>query len=215
MSDSSPGDDFGPMAWSHVMRFAIALSLLFCLPLCAAAETAYVTDSLRLGIHQAPDTSDRAFRMLESGQAVEILSRDRNYALVRLEDGTQGYVKVAYLVDNKPAKLIVAEIRSDNETLQNRLAELNAAFSRPAETIASLEQEVAETRSALDDALASNADLSETNETLVRRQAQYKFTLPVQWVGAALAVVLLAGFLGGLWWTDYRSRRRHGGIRIY
>ena len=193
---------------------------LFCLlllssPAISVAETAYVTDNLRLGIHQAADTSDRAFRMLESGQALEILTRDRNYAHVRLPDGTEGYVKAAYLVDDKPAKLIVNEVQAANADLEDRLAELNAAFSQPAETIASLEQQVAETQGALDDALAANTTLSGENEALTRRQAQYRFTLPAKWVAAALAVTLLGGFLGGLWWTDYRSRKRHGGIRIY
>ncbi len=89
------------------MRLVIVVLAL--LPLVAAAETAYITDNLRLGLHQSEDTSDRAFRMLESGQELEIISRDRNYANVRLPDGTSGYVKAAYLVDEKPAKLIVAE----------------------------------------------------------------------------------------------------------
>lgn len=197
------------------MRFRSWWVLVLCLPALAAAETAYVTDNLRLGIHRAADTSDRAFEMLESGQALDVISRNRNYAQVRMPDGTQGYVKAAYLVDEKPAKLIVNEVRAENETLQGRLAELNAAFSQPAKKIASLEQEVADAQSALENALASNVDLSERNSSLERRQEQYRFTLPVKWVAAALAVVLLAGFLGGLWWTDYRSRKRHGGIRIY
>ena len=75
----------------------------------ALAETAYVTDNLRLGLHQAADTSDRSFRTLESGHEIEVLTRDRNYAHVQLSDGVQGYVKAAYLVYEKPAKLIVAE----------------------------------------------------------------------------------------------------------
>jgi len=37
----------------------------------------------------------------------------------------------------------------------------------------------------------------------------------VSWVGGAIALCLIAGFVGGLWWVDQRSRRRHGGIRIY
>ena len=89
------------------MRLLISVFLL--MPLLAVAETAYVTDNLRLGLHAAEDTSDRAFRFLESGQPMEILVRDRNYANVRLPDGTEGWVKSAYLVDEKPAKLIVAE----------------------------------------------------------------------------------------------------------
>ena len=197
------------------MRLIVGLALLVCMPFCAYAQTAYVTDNLRLGIHQAEDTSDRAFRMLESGQTMEVLSRNRNYAHVRLPDGTVGYVKVAYLVDDKPAKLIVNEIQAENESLQNRLAELNAAFSQPAETIASLEKQVADANAALELAKAENSELSSSNETLQRRQDQYRTSLPASWVGAALGVVLLGGFLGGLWWTDYRSRKRHGGIRIY
>jgi hypothetical protein len=31
----------------------------------------------------------------------------------------------------------------------------------------------------------------------------------------ATSVCLIAGFLAGLWWIDYRSRKRHGGFRIY
>ena len=83
------------------MRLIIGVLIL--LPVFAAAETAYVTDNLRLGLHTAEDTSDRAFRFLESGQAMEVLVRDRNYANVRLPDGAEGWVKSAFLVEEKPA----------------------------------------------------------------------------------------------------------------
>ena len=76
----------------------LILGVLILLPVLAAAETAYVTDNLRLGLHAAEDTSDRAFRFLESGQAMEILSRDRNYANVRLPDGTEGWVKLEFTI---------------------------------------------------------------------------------------------------------------------
>lgn len=189
--------------------------MVLAIPLFAHAETAYVTDNLRLGLHQAADTSDRAFRTLESGQEVEILSRDRNYAQVRLPDGTLGHVKVAYLVDEKPAKLIVTETQAANEELQKKLADLNAAFSQPAATIALLEQQLAEGKATVEELTAKSADLQDENETLRSRQSQFKYSVPITWVGGALAVILLAGFLAGLWWTDYRSRKRHGGIRIY
>ena len=97
--------------------------LLAAMPLSVAAQTVYVTDNLRLGLHEAEDTSGRPFRMLESGQEMEILSRDRNYANVRLPDATEGWVKNAYLVDEKPAKLIVAEITAERDAL---IAVLNA-----------------------------------------------------------------------------------------
>lgn len=185
------------------------------LPILAAAETAYVTDNLRLGLHQAADTSDRAFRTLDSGQQLEVLSRNRNYANVQLPDGTIGYVKAAYLVDDKPAKLIVAETQAENERLAAELAELRSQFARPAQTIAALEATNAELESRIEASEARVAELNEDARELEARQARYRFSVPLSWVAGALGVCLVAGFLVGLWWVDYRSRQRHGGIRIY
>ena len=198
------------------MRRAFPSSVLICLlPLWAAAETAYITDNLRLGLHQASDTSDRAFRTLDSGQELEIISRDRNYANVRLPDGVEGYVKAAYLVFEKPAKLIVTETETANEALRKELAELKAAFAAPASAIARLETELEASRAAASASAEQVATLTEQVSDYRGRQDQFKYSLPVTWVSGAMFVCLLAGFLTGLWWVDRASRKRHGGIRIY
>ena len=184
-------------------------------PLIVAAETGYVTDKLILGLHQAEDTSDRAFRSLESGQAVEILSRDRNYAHVQLPDGTQGYVKAAYLVYEKPAKLIVAEAQAEAARLASELEEIRQAFSGPAATIEALQQKSADLQAQLDDRTAQLAEIGTQNDDLRSRQQDYQYSLPLAWVAGAIGACLIAGFLFGLWWVDQRSRKRHGGIRIY
>ena len=189
--------------------------VLLVLPLLAGADTAYVTDNLRLGLHQAADTSDRAFRSLDSGQQLEVLSRDRNYAHVRLPDGVQGYVKVAYLVEDKPAKLIVAETQAEVVRLQTQLEELRGQFAAPAATISALEQESAGLQSRLSDTEARNTELADENTRLRERQSQVQYSLPLNWVAVATGICLVSGFLLGLWWVDRRSRQRHGGIRIY
>jgi SH3 domain protein len=196
-----------------MMRLFIgALALV---PLLAAAETAYVTDTLQLGLHQASDTSDRAFRSLDSGQELEILSRTTYYANVQLPDGTQGWVKAGFLVNNKPAKLIVAETRAEADRLAGELEELRRAFAAPAATIDALNQQVADLEARLGDSDAKAAKLGEENTSLHKRQSQYKNSLPLRWVSGAVGICLVGGFLFGLWWVDQRSRRRHGGIRIY
>jgi SH3 domain protein len=195
------------------MRFVIGF-LVF-VPLLTCAETAYITDKLKLGLHQAEDTSDRAFRTLESGQEMEILFRDRNYAHVQLPDGVQGYVKAAYLVTEKPAKLIVAQTQAEIGRLTSELEETRQAFAGPAQTIDSLKQQAADLQTKFDASSASVAELSEENGDLRGRQETFKNSLPLQWVAGALGVCLLGGFFVGLWWMDNRSRRRHGGIRIY
>ena len=119
------------------MRFTIGMlaGMFVLMPLNAAGETGYVTDRLILGLHQAADTSDRAFRSLESGQEFEVLSRNRLYAHIQLPDGTQGYVKAAYIVSEKPARLIVSETQAEVERLSGELNSARAAFAEPAAAI--------------------------------------------------------------------------------
>ena len=190
------------------------LVILF-MPLAVLAETAYITDNLRLGLHQAADTSDRQFRTLESGQVLEILSRDVNYAHVRLPDGVEGYVKAAYLVFDKPAKLIVAETQATADSFQSELEELKAAFAAPAATIEALQQQVDTSTAAIEARDSEVATLSAELSDFRSRQDAYKYSLPFKWVAGAMFVCLLAGFLLGLWWIDQRIRRRHGGVRVY
>jgi SH3 domain protein len=189
--------------------------LLIMLPPLAMAETAYVTDNLRLGLHRAQDTSDNAFRTLESGQQVEIITRDRNYAQVELPDGTPGYVKAAYLVFDKPARLVVQETQAALEASQKELADLKRAFAAPAATIDSMKSELEKKQQELDANAVLLEKAASENESYRRRYAQSKFSLPLTWVAGAMGVCLLAGFLAALWWTDHQSRKRHGGVRIY
>lgn len=188
---------------------------LLLLPLAAFGETAYVTDTLRLGLHQAADTSDRPFRNLESGQVMEVLSRTQYYAHVELPDGTQGYVKAGFLVADKPAKLVVAETQAEVDRLTGELEETRQAFAAPGATIDTLRAQNSDLEARLAAAEARAAELAEENTALRASQAQDRLLVPLQWVGGVAAVCLAGGLLFGFWWTDHRSRKRHGGIRIY
>ena len=188
---------------------------LLLLPLAAFGETAYVTDTLRLGLHEAADTSDRPFRNLESGQEMEVLSRTQYYAHIQLPDGTQGYVKAGFLVSDKPAKLVVAETQAEVDRLTSELEETRQAFAAPAATIDRLRAENSDLAARLATSEANAAELTEENTELRASQAQNRLLVPLQWVGGVAAVCLIGGLLFGFWWTDHRSRKRHGGIRIY
>jgi len=195
------------------MRFVIGLLAL--LPILAAAETGYVTDRLVLGLHQAEDTSDRAFRSLESGQEFEVLSRDRLYAHIQLPDSTQGYVKAAYIVYDKPAKLIVSETQAEVDRLTGELESARQAFADPAATIDRLEADATTMQGDLEVTRSRVAELETEIASHKSRAERYQYSLPLTWVAGAIGVCLIAGFIGGLLWVDHRSRKRHGGIRIY
>ena len=191
------------------------IGLLGLAPLSVLGETAYVTDNLRLGLYEAEDTSGRPIRMLDSGQAMEILSRDRNYANVQLPDASEGWVKAAYLVDEKPAKLIVAEITAERDSLLTELEQTKQAFAAPAATIESLRNDALAFDTQLAEATSQIAALQEENASIRGLKEQYKGSLPLSWVAIAIGVCLISGILLGMWWVDRQSRRRHGGIRIY
>jgi len=146
---------------------------------------------------------------------MDVLSRTRYYAHIELPDGTQGYVKAGFLVDAKPAKLIVAETQAEADRLAAELEEARQAFAAPAATIDGLKQQAENLQAQLDESEATASELGEENSSLRNRQVQYKNSMPLQWVAGAVGACLIGGFLLGLWWVDQRSRKRHGGIRIY
>lgn len=194
------------------MRFLVALAVL--LPAVVAAETAYVTDNLRLRMY-ADQQLTSVLDTLESGDAFELVSREGQTALIELADGRRGYVSAAYIVTEKPARLIVAEAAAEIERLTAELESLQSAFAEPAETIERLEAEIAERRAEAVSAQSRVETLEAENVTLARAREQHRYSLPYTWVAGAALVCLIAGFLLGLWWTDRQARRRHGGIRVY
>lgn len=196
-------------------RSAVALLLLCWCPLWVGAETAYVTDILRLGIHRAQDTSDRPFENLVSGTELEVLDRVPNYARVRTTDGQEGWVKSAYLVAEKPAQLRVAEVEAELERLRAALTEATTARQVAETEAARLHHEMAVDVSSADAIQDTLARLKQENEAYEARLDSYRGALPLKWVAAALVVVLAAGFVTGLWSLDLFIRKRHGGFRVY
>jgi len=161
-------------------RLLPAVSLVLCVV--ASAETAYVTDSLRLGIHGAADTSDRAFDNLVSGTAVEVLERNSNYARVRLTDGREGWVRATFLVATKPAAARIAELEAQVAGLEGA-----AAAAKAAQLAA--EQELGRVTTQFQAATGSTASIEETVERLTaenrayeERFETYRHALPVRWV---------------------------------
>lgn len=192
--------------------YAVAL-LLSCAP--AIAETAYVTDMLRLGLHESQDTSDAPFANLTSGTELEILQRVPNFAEVRVPDGRQGWVKSAFLVKDKPAQLIVTETLAELEQVKRELAEAEATRDQSDQEVRRM---VAESAAESEIARTAESDLTslhEENREYMRRLETYRGSLPIPWVVGAVVVAALAGFLLGLWSLDAYIRRRHGGFRLY
>jgi SH3 domain protein len=193
---------------------------LLCLALAAcaggaAAETVYVTDSLRLGLHAAADTSDRPFENLVSGTAVEVLERNPSYARVRLADGREGWVKATFLIADKPAAARVLELEAERGEFENAAAAAKTAQTAAEQQLASLRGELQATTGSSETIQETIARLERENTAYIERLERNRYSLPLALVLPAVVVALVAGFLVGLWWLDALIRRRHGGFRVY
>jgi SH3 domain protein len=181
----------------------------------AGADPAYVTDSLRLGLYADADGGGDPIETLASGNAVEVLERNGGYARVRTAAGSEGWVKAAYLVTKKPALARVAELEAEIDDLKNDVASAREAQHAAEEQIDKLNNRAASSSGSTEALQETVGTLRNENEAYAERLEGYRRTLPLQWVVAALVVVLVGGFLAGLWWLDSLIRRRHGGFRIY
>jgi SH3 domain protein len=184
-------------------------------PTLLSAETAYVTDILRLGLHRAEDTSDQPFRNLVSGTELDVLARTTNFARVRTADGQEGWVKSAYLVLDKPAQLRVAETEAELGSLRAELEIAKAAQLAAEQQLAQIAHQADAVEASSGAVEATLTRLKDENAAFEQRLELYRGSVPILWVLGALGVTLVAGFAGGLAWVDYASRRRHGGFRIY
>lgn len=193
---------------------AVVVSLI-CWPLVGSAESAYVTDILRLGIHASEDTSDQPFENLVSGTELEILERRPNYARVRTHDGRVGWVKSAFLVPDKPALVRVSEVEATNEELEAALEASEQAQLSAEQEAARLAHEAAMSADSAQAIQETLTRLKDQNEEYAKRLDTYRRSLPVSWVALALVVSLLGGFAAGVWCLDAIIRSRHGGFRIY
>ena len=195
-------------------RFSILL-LVFAMPVAWAQEIAYVTDILRLGIHRAQDTSDRPIRNLVSGTELTVLERTTNYARVRASDGTEGWVRSAFIVSDKPAQLRVAEVTADLEAARLALAAAEEAKTEAETSTSRLNQELMTKIAAADAVQDRLSSLEEENATYGALVDRYRGSVPLLWVAGALVVVFVGGVVSGTWWLDRSIRARFGGHRPY
>ena len=195
-----------------ICRFGIVFGLVL---LCGAAQAEYVTDRLQLGVHMQPDTSDRSFAKLNSGDRVDILETNRYHALVTMSDGRKGWVKKTYLVSDKPAILRVTEVEGERDKAIAELESLTASLSDREARVGEMEAQVAAREAGAAAELAELERLRVENVSLSGRLEAYSFSVPGTLFFVAVAASLVIGCLLSWWWFDFRSRLRHGGFRVH
>jgi SH3-like domain-containing protein len=203
----------------------LAAPLLALLAARVTAATAYVSDELVLGLYAEQNNQGQRLATLHSGASVETLSVNGEFTEVRLNDGTTGWVKSAYLTTREPATVRVKQLE---EELDQRRATTPALAEAAARSeVQQLTRELAARQAELDAmrgasaqpaAAASLAPGSGNGASPGGAVTGISAVPPVPqlWAwGVAILLALSGGFWAGYATLARRIRHKFGGIKVY
>lgn len=197
-------------------RALIVLLAAFALPAVGhGQDTLYVTDKLLLGLYPKPEATGEALATLVSGTPLQAIERGKYYTRVRTADGTEGWVKSAYLVTDKPPRLMLDELQAEKDALTQRLERTRQQLATAQDNATTSDAQLRQLESGQEQRTAKLSQLESENRSLHQRLASEGVHVPIAWLIAAAIFCLALGLWGGYAWVDYRIRRRHGGFRIY
>ncbi len=201
---------------SYRFKILLGCCLLFAVET-LPAETVYVTDILQLALYEEERSGGRLLRNLPSGTVLELLERRGSYSKVRTEDGLEGWTKTLFLMDEKPARLQLAALEKQRDSLKKKLETARSQLSETKQLTAGLKEKLDKTSRDAHDSLKATSQLRAEHAELKERLAVQEKTrmIPLTWSLYGILGSLVLGFIGGIAWFDYRSRKRHGGYRIY
>jgi cobalamin biosynthesis Mg chelatase CobN len=207
----------------------------------ATGATAYVSDELVLGVYAEENSQGQRLATLHSGARVETLAQNGDYTQVRLNDGTTGWVRSAFLISKEPAVVRLKKLEEELDRTRATTPALAEAAARS--EVERLKQELAFKQSELDAARAGAAapgaagaagaaspDTSTPGASSaldpagIAAQRSAPTPLPLSqarasaWLAAA-AIAATVG-LGAGFWLGYstlarRIRRKFGGLKVY
>jgi SH3 domain protein len=188
----------------------------------AHSETRYVTDELNLSLYEQINSKGNLLKRLKSGTQLELLSEEGFFAKVRTKDGTVGWTKAGFLIKSKPARAVVLELSAENNQLKETLTVKQEQLSETEKLLQKLKNQEQQTNSELlgqlentEDIVATLDRVQQENESLRAQQGYFGNMVRVKWALVAAGITFISGIIAGIALFDYRSRRRHGGFRIY
>jgi Bacterial SH3 domain len=200
------------------VKWLIALSLTL-LTARVTAATAYVSDELVLGVYSEQNNQGQRLTTLHSGASVETLAVNGDFTQVRLNDGTIGWVKSAYLTTQEPAVVRIKQLQDELDRSRATTPALAEAAARS--ELDQLKRELAAKQAEL---MAANAALTPSGGSTAaaggaRAPAMGSRTAASSaraWIGVAATLAsLMVGFCLGYATLARRIRHKYGGLKVY
>ena len=202
------------------MKWLIALSLTL-LTARVTATTAYVSDELVLGVYSEQNSQGQRLATLHSGAGVETLGVNGDFTQVRLNDGTTGWVKSAYLTTQEPAVVRIKQLQDELDRSRATTPALAEAAARSEveqlkRELAAKQSELVAANAALSPAAGSGAADAGATRAAVGGAAGVAAAPGHVWIDvAAVLVALSGGFWLGYATLARRIKHKYGGLKVY
>jgi len=198
-----------------------AAALLVLAAVKVMASTAYVSDELVLGVYADQNNQGQRLATLHSGAGVETLSVSGEFTQVRLNDGTTGWVKSAYLTTQEPATVRVKQLEEELDRTRATTPALAEAAARS--EVEQLKRELSAKQSELDARPQAPALPGGVTPGGAAAMAPGGAMAGIAAATAAhpwtWAVSLVTALAGGFWlgYATLARRIKHkfGGIKVY
>lgn len=214
----------------HIIESAVFIgTLFFFFSTPILAETLYVSDVLKLTVRSGKGQDYKIISVIQSGQTVDVLQPEDKWALVRLDDGKEGWVLTRYLTSKitnnvklqwlqKKHKTLTAQattLLEENTKLKKEKKELGfmlnkaeksvEAVNKSYETLKTESADYIKLKSKFKKTASQLAEQTKKAEKIEKELTKFELGHSIRWFLSG-AGVLLFGFLIGF--SSKRQRRR-------
>ena len=155
----------------------ILVSMLCLLTTIVHAETIYVIDELKIGLHENQSIDSPIMKLVPSGTPLSVIERDNDLVHVQEPEGIRGWINSKYVINEIPGKSLINELENKNKVLQkeNDLLKSNKTTTvadNKSDALKELEQQLKSERLKVGELQAQLTDLK-TNIADIDNSDQY------------------------------------------
>jgi SH3 domain protein len=142
----------------------------------ALADTMYVSDVLKLTVRDGKGRGEEIIAVLQSGQKVEVLQPEDEWALVRLDNGKEGWVLNRYLTSKMTNNIKLNLLKKKHKTLVAQSASLLEQQAKLKEENKKFKTELEKVQKEAEELKVSYGTLKTESAEFIKLKAKYTKT---------------------------------------
>lgn len=150
-----------PKAWFWMVLLGLLVTAAVCI-----AETVYVTENFEITMRTGPGVDRKIISLVQSGNALEILEKGKDWSKVRMHNGKNGWVLNRYITANKPCAMVLDRVKQDHDAMRVKFEEMKTELDNLNARKKTIDSDLSQSRQERD-------DLSTAYESLKKESSEY------------------------------------------